>query len=251
MRMKKILNYFVMGGLLFGFSDCGKDEESSTVTLLLRLSHFAGNKPLVGNQLVLKDSANQTFSVEKFDYYLSNIKLRNRETGDFFFEVNSYHLVRALNNPNNLEIILRNVPKKKFSEIELSIGVDNGANHSTDQIGDLDPTNFMAWDWTTGYKFLAISGKYKVAPDSGNYVFHVGEDKNFKTLNFKFKDILSTNFDIVKDGQIIMYADVSALFQSPNPVNFPVFNTAMASSEGSNKIADNYASGFIKLVGAN
>lgn len=249
--MKKLLDCLIFGSLLFGFADCGKEDESSSVTLLLRLEHFAGNKPMIANQLSFSDSAGQIFSVEKLDYYLSNIKLRNRETGDFYFEVNSYHLVRAMNNPKNWEIILRNVPKKKFSEIEISIGVDNGANHSTDKIGDLDPTNFMVWDWTTGYKFLSIQGKYKVASDSGNYVFHVGEDHNFKTMNYKFKDILSTNYDIVKDGQIILYADVSAIFQSPNPIQLTTFNSGMAASEISDKIAKNYEFGFLNLVGAN
>lgn len=249
--MRFFLQCLLFSSLLVLFSDCGKDEESSTATVLVRISHFAGGQPLVANQLIFKDSANQSFSVEKLDYYLSNIKLRNKETGDFYYEVNSYHLVRAMNNTSNWEIILKNVPKKRFSELELSIGVDNGANHSTDRIGDLDPSNFMAWAWTTGYKFLAINGKYKVPSDSGNYLYHVGEDANFRTLKFSFKDLLGTNFEIIKDGQIIIYADVASLFQSPNPINFKEFKYSMAITEGSDKIADNYASGFLRLVGAN
>lgn len=249
--MKKITQSLLFGLALILFSDCGKDEESKTVTLLLRLSHFAGNEPLVANQTRFSTALGQSFGVEKLDYYLSNVKLRNQETGDFYYEVNSYHLVKAMNNPNNWEIILNNVPKKKYSELEISIGVDNSANHSTDRIGDLDPGNAMAWDWTTGYKFLAMNGKYKADADSGNYVFHVGEDINYKTLKFNFQDILAGKFDVIKDGQIILYADVSKVFSGPHSIDLKVLNNVMSSSEGGGKIADNYGAGFFKLVGAN
>lgn len=249
--MQKIGFYLICLSFLFLFADCGKDEESSTVTLLIRLSHYAGNEPLLLNNLKYTTGLGQNFSVEKLDYYLSNVKLRNRETGDFYFEVNSYHLVKASNNLNNWEIILKNVPKKKYSELEFSLGVDNGANHSTDRIGDLDPGNEMAWNWETGYKFLAINGRYKADADSGNYLFHVGEDVNFKTFNFKFQDILAGKYDVVKDGQIILYANVSRIFSGVHSVDLKVLNNVMATADGAGKIADNYGSGMFQLVGAN
>lgn len=243
---------FLLPALALFFSFCrSTDDEPKFATLLIRLQHVAGKKNLVADQLIFKDSANQEYTVSRFNYYLSNIKLRNRQTGDFFFEVDSYHLINALINPQNKEIILKNVPKKRYSELEISIGVDNAANHSTDKRGQLDPGNGMAWDWNIGYKFFELEGKYKDASGAEKpYLFHVGEDPNFRTLTFSFNQLLGSEFDVVKDGQIILEANVEAAFGQPNPVNFNLFNNAMSIASGTNKIAENYTEGFLRMIGA-
>jgi hypothetical protein len=232
------------------FSDCRPDDEvPQFVTYLLRITHKASGSPLVANQ-VYTDSSGQTYSVSKLNYFISNIKFRNKETGEYYHEVASYHLVNALRNPANAEIILRNVPRKKFSEMELSFGVDNSANHSTDNIGDLDPGNGMAWDWKTGYKFMELEGNYTSDGQSGSYLFHTGEDACFRTVTFSFKNLLSNDLDVVKDGQVIFDADIASAFGQPSPVDFKVFNNVMSASAGGAKIADNNARAFFKLVGA-
>lgn len=240
--------FILLTGLFF--SDCSKDKEPEFVTFLLRISHKVGSQPLVKDQLIFNNSLNQKFSITRFNYYLSNVKLRNMETGSYYHEVDSYHLVKVLDNTDNTEIILKNIPKKRFSTLELSIGVDNSANHSVDKVGDLDPSNFMAWDWTTGYKFFEMTGKFQTDTAAGDYVFHVGDDSNYKTLTFNFKDLLGTNFDVVKDGQLILAADVSEVFSNPNPIDFNVFRSTMVVPQGSVKVAANYAEDFLKLVGA-
>jgi len=245
--IQKAVVVFLLIGL---FSDCSpKDDEPDFVTFLLRITHKASGIPLEANK-EYTDSSGQKYSVNRLNYFISNVKLRNRETGEYYHEVNSYHLVNALKSPANTEIILKNIPRKKFSEMEISIGVDNSANHSTDQIGDLNPGNGMAWDWTTGYKFFEFEGNYTSGVKTGQFLFHVGEDVSYKTIAFSFKQLLSNNLDVVKDGQIILDADIAAVFGQPNPVRLDIFNNVMSASAGGDKIAGNYARGFFKLVGA-
>lgn len=248
--MKRIFYLLQFCLLATLFSDCSEDETSDYVTLLLRISHKVDGQPLQPQQVKYKNALNQSFSVVRLNYYLSNIKLRNDETGDYYHEVNSYHLVEALKNVENTEIIIKNVPKKKFSKLEISIGVDNAANHSVDRVGDLDPSNFMAWGWKTGYKFFEISGGFVTDSSSGNYVFHVGEDPTFKTITFSFKDLLGTNLDILKDGQVLMEANINGVFGAPGPVNFNVLNLSESAASGGVQLAENYATGFFKMVGA-
>ena len=232
------------------FSDCRPDDETPEfVTFLLRIEHKASGNALKANT-DFTDTSGQVYSVSRLDYYLSNIKLRNKETGELYQELNSYHLVNALSRPENTEIILKNIPRKKFTEFEFSIGVDNGANHSTDKTGDLDPGNGMAWDWTTGYKFMAMEGKYTSGGVSGPFVYHVGEDVCFKTIKFDFSSILSNPLDVVKDGQILLVADVAGILGQPNPIDFKTLNNSMSAASGGTRIADNYAASFFKLVGA-
>lgn len=243
-----VLALFFIAGL---FSQCGSKEDGSPyVTVLLRLTHKVNELPLEFNQKKFTNSFGQTYSISKLNYIISNVKLRNKATGDFYFETNSYHLVKAQQNPANSEIILLNVPKKKFSQLEFSVGVDNGKNHSDDPVGDLNSANGMAWGWEIGYKFLEIEGDYTSAANSGSYVFHIGQDPTYKTYTFDFKNVTGGVFDIVKPGQILLDVNLSSVFGNPNPVDFTVMTDVQSIAAGADKIADNYATSLFKLTGA-
>jgi len=234
------------------FSDCKPDEkESEFATILLRISHKASGQALMSEKLIYKDSSGQEYSVKNLDYFISNVKMRNKDLNIYYQEVNSYHLVNAFKNPNNTEIILRNVPKKKFGELEFSIGLDSIANSGIDKTGDLDPGTGMYWTWAEGYKFFVITGTYKNSGSTGSYVFHIGGNRHLKTLTFNFSSLLGNNYDIVKDGQIIFEAEISSVFASPNKVDLRVLNDVMTPGAKADTISANYANGFLKLVGAN
>jgi hypothetical protein len=247
----KMRSFFFLLFLPLLFSDCRpEDKESDFVTLLFRINHKAGNKALVKDQYNFQNSFGQVYSVQSLDYYLSNVKLRNPGLNLEFAEVASYHLVNALSNPGNTEIIIRNVPKKKFTELEFSIGVDSVANSKTDQIGDLDPANGgMVWNWTTGYKFFAMTGRWQDGSSQKPLVFHIGENPTYKTLVFKFNDLLGTSFDIQKSGAVNLEFDLNEAFQSPDSIDFRSTFDVHSLNTGARKIADNYAQGLFKMVG--
>ena len=247
-RVRVRLAVFLALGFLV--SDCRREEdEPDLVTYLLRIDHKTSGLPLVSDRRVT-DSSGQIYTVSRLNYFVSNIKLRNRETGDVYFETDSYHLVRALQNPSNSEIILRNVPRKKYTELELSIGVDNAVNRSTDRTGDLDPASGMAWDWTTGYKFMELEGRFQAGTDSGSYVYHIGEDPCYRTFTFRFADVLSTPLEVTRGGEIILEAEIASAFGRPNPIQFASKRQVMSASGGGTQIAENYGRAFFKLVGA-
>jgi hypothetical protein len=81
-------------------------------------------------------------------------------------------------------------------------------------------------------------------------VFHIGEDVNYKTFTFRFKDLLGKDLSITRDGQILLDAEVSSVFGNPHPVKFRATNDVSSVSQGSQLIADNYKRAFFKLVGA-
>jgi hypothetical protein len=239
----------------FLFSDCKPDDEDSDfVTILLRIEHKVGNQALVRDQLNFSNGLNQKYLLSSADYYISNVKLvsfQKSTDAPLYQEVESYHLVNAFIKPSNTEIILKNVPKKKFDALVFSVGVDSVANSRTDQIGDLDPGNGgMAWDWTTGYKFFSLTGRWQDSLSQKPLVFHIGENVNYKTFQFSFYDLLGTAYDIEKSGAINLVCDLNEAFVSPENVNFKTTNTVHSQANGSKIIANNYADGLFKMVGA-
>ena len=251
----KFLPRFLFGFTLLAmsvlFSECKPEDETPPyVTVLLRLTHKVEDQILEFNQKKYTNLLGQSYSISKLNYFISNIKLRNKESGAVYFESNSYHLIKPAQNPGNIEITLLNVPKGKYTQMEFSVGVDNGVNHSTDQIGDVDVGNGMAWGWEAGYKFLELEGEYTTSLKTGPYIFHIGEDPNYKSYTFDFKNVTGGAFDLVKSGQILVDANLNACFGNPNPVDFNILNNIHSISTGSSKIADNYGSSMFTLTGA-
>jgi hypothetical protein len=97
---------------------------------------------------------------------------------------------------------------------------------------------------------MELEGNYTSAGQSGSFLYHTGEDACFRTVSFSFKNLLSNDLDVVKDGQVIFDADIASAFGQPKPVDFKVLNNVMTASAGGTIIADNNARAFFKLVGA-
>ena len=185
------------------------------------------------------------FEVSTFKYYISNVKLIASNGQATFVEPESYHLI-AQDEKNSFE--LKGVPPGSYDKIEISIGVDEAHNHSTDQEGDLDPSNDMVWDWDTGYKFLSLVGTYTGDTRNGGLVFHVGGDTNYKTITLNLPQTINLNQK--STYSLKLQADVNELYQGPNLIDFDVMNTG-GHGAGPSMIAENYSSGFLKVVEVN
>ena len=234
--MKKINLLFalVLSLVLFSCTDPEVKPESSTLKL-----NF--NNVVDGQTLVLdKDYVNangDTYSVEKLNYYISNVKL-TKSDGTVYSIPKSYYLIDNISET----ITLSTIPVGTYTKIELSIGVDAVANKSTAQTGDLDPNNEMAWSWDTGYKFLAFEGRYTSKNKTeGTFTFHIGGDANYKTLSFN-KTIVSQNNGT---QSIDIQANVQEIFTNPTSIDLSTFNTAHGANGG--VVANNYAKNFLSI----
>jgi hypothetical protein len=89
------------------------------------------------------NATGETFNVELFKYYVSNVKLI-KDDGTKYELPNTYFLIDA-NDTNSLKVNLANIPGGKYTGIEYLIGVDSTRNVSGSQTGALDPANGMFW----------------------------------------------------------------------------------------------------------
>src|SRR5687768_8309631 len=204
--MKQFSSFSSVLTLLFAaffltFTSCGKDDDdvvcdncpgndmiypdSLAGELKVAFVHSIDQTPLVLSTQQYQNPASQTYNITKLKYYISNVKLINSQTGKTFSEPNSYHLIDP--SVQKTTFNFKGVPVKGYDRIQFSVGVDSVQNSRTDQKGDLDPNNEMAWDWKTGYKFFIMEG----FSGSQGLVFHVGNNANFKTLTFPLNQTIS------------------------------------------------------------
>jgi len=180
-----------------------------------------------------------TFAIYDFKLYISNLQfISNENPENNYIEKDSYHLL-MFQTKNSYSLILNNISLEPYDKIRISIGIDEEANLSIKNPGDLDPTNQMAWNWTSGYKFLLLEGLY--SPESSEneipIVFHIGFSENKKDLEF----------DLISKDEIQFVIEINELFKNPNNINFNELPRVLFNKEHSALIASNYLYSFIKL----
>lgn len=118
-------------------TSCNDDDEETTpsadVTVQFR-NLVAGQNITLGQTYT--SPSGDTYTVEDFKYYISNVKLLNANGDVVYTEPESYHLINET--AGNTAFTLAGVPAGSYSKIAFSMGVDEARNHSTDQEGDLD-----------------------------------------------------------------------------------------------------------------
>ncbi len=223
----------------------GDDAPSPGAVLKLRFSHLMEGAPLAFFDTRYRNANGDEFTVEQFKYYISNVKL-TCACGSVHAFPDSYHLIEARPGQPYFELSLPGIPAKAYKSIAFSVGIDSARNFSLDNTGDLDPTNNMAWNWNTGYKFVLLEGRY--FPPTGNQrglVFHIGGMEAYRTLEFPLPEgtVLAEGTPKVMGVAV----ETSGFFQNPHTIDFSVDNTVMF-GEPAARVADNYATGVFSLA---
>lgn len=236
--MKKLLFLFSLVIL----SSCGDDQDAKPdrADITLRFEHMVGNQAMNFTSQ-FSTSAGQTFTVEDFRYYISNLSFENSTTGTKYDIPNSYHLIRE-NGTGVVELVLQNVPLADYDKFNFSWGIDSEKNTSLDQTGDLDPANEMAWNWNTGYKFLLLEGR--LTPSNQGLVYHIGSNHNYKNLNFAIPH--DAQIYSRTKSTIIFNVDILKAFEGNSIIDIAINNSVMG-GEIADNIASNVGQGLFKL----
>ncbi|MCB9034299.1 MAG: hypothetical protein H6553_10710 [Chitinophagales bacterium] len=244
-------------------SACSKEEDISTTTtgsFQVVLENVVGDDALVLNNESYVNANGDTFTVTKFNYYISNIQLI-KEDGAFYTypKDSSFFLVKA-DDAASKEIVLNNIPTGNYKGIKFVLGIDSLTNTDKpieERTGVLSGSEGMYWVWNSGYIFLKIEGSSPqidstTTNPNRNYKYHIGGFGGYSTPtinNIKEITIQSSNpasVGVVKSNkttQMHIMADVLNLFETPNTLSLGANPTIMFSPL-SVQVADNYADMF-------
>jgi hypothetical protein len=227
--LKFLVSVFILSVFLLS---CKKDEKVADSTpaetnanLLVDLNALVNSTALIPNTKWYTNWNGDSFTVSKFNYYISNIRLKKSD-GSYFAEAESYHLIKHLESRRSF--VVKNIPEGEYTEIEFMIGIDSVRNISGAQTGDLDPAFQMFWDWNSGYIFYKLEGNYKTLSDPtlSEYAFHIGLfGGRFKTQQI-CKINLNTSFLAKKNKQsrLFVKVNVEEVFNTPHPIGFDYYN---------------------------
>ncbi len=248
--IKRTISCLLLFILLLSFG-CKKDTEIITETELtlgqaktqFNFEAFINNLQLPHTSKWFTNLNEDSFTVTKFNYYITNIKLK-RTDGFVFNEPESYHLIQHLEDNNSFT--LNNLPEGSYNQLQFTIGIDSLRNSSGAQTGALDPSNFMFWDWNTGYIFLKLEGDYKTALSiqPTNYAMHIG---GYKIPNNYIREITfnSISLQSVRNKTTLVYihTTIDEIFKNPETIDFDTFS-GLAQGKNMQTLVNNYTDMF-------
>lgn len=213
--------------------------------LEIHINNVANGNPLALGTTTYTTANNDTFNVNLFRYFVTNVELHTAG-GSIFKEVESYYLADQ-SKPNSLHLMIKGIPRADYSSIKFLIGVDPPRNTSGAQTGALDVYNDMYWTWNSGYIMAKLEGS---SPQSGatnkKIIFHIGgfsgQYTGIRYVNLTFPN--TANVTPSHTPILTLKADLDTWFSSPNLIDFSTSYNITAVSKGSSEIADNYANMF-------
>lgn len=245
-----------------------KDDDNTDIDankkgkLGIHLEHQVGGTALALNSTNYSNALGQEFKISKFNYYLSNIKLKN-ENGTIYTvpQAESYFLIKETD-ADSKEIELSNIPEGNYTDITFTIGVDSlrSTMPIADRTGVLDPAaggQDMYWMWNSGYVFMKMEGTSPVAPldtvtNTRPFEYHIGGFGGFSSSTINNIKTVSLNFNgekaLVRQAnssapEVHTIVDAAKVLNGTTNVSFATNPVVMFNAYSVN-IANNYASMF-------
>jgi len=203
-------------------------------TLGLMVRHTFYGSPLLLDSLRYQNAAQETLSVTRLGYLLSDFALQ-REDGTWTELPGQTLWMDAV--AHRLEGSLRNVPPDRYRALRFDVGLNpaqNGADPMTLPPDDpLNPNiNGLQWSWQGGYVFLAVEGLYRSTfKELKGYSMHVAREPNRTQIT------LPVALDLRHDGTLAFDFDLGSLLGSPHALSFEKDGAATHSRDGDPVVA--------------
>jgi hypothetical protein len=234
-----ILSCLILGG-------CQKQMEISQGTIRVSFENLIGSQPLELNNQSYLNPFNETYTVSKFRYYISNVQLKG--PSGTAANVNGYYLVdAAIPASKSFEFITE---EQSFTSIEFLVGVDSVRNISGAQTGALDPLNDMFWTWNSGYVMLKLEGNSPQSNRSGQKIeYHIGgfsgTNSVLKTISLDFPAGKNANIRKGQTCEIKVSVDVNAFWQQAVDVRIAGLPVCTTPGITAKNISGNYQNMFL------
>ncbi|GAB4026837.1 MbnP family protein [Spirosoma koreense] len=238
---------------------CDTPDTSPTPVGHMRLSfdNVVGSSDLTLNTGSYQNAAGESFTVTKFNYFVSNIRLRNQDGSEYVVPQDSSYFLIQEDRPASQTITLNNVPVGNYTGVTFLIGVDSLRNLAdlSKRTGVLDPGltthDPMYWDWNTGYVFLKLEGTSSAAPAAQNnlFLYHLGgfgrnydgkqTVNNLRTVTIPFRNDLAS-VQTSATPTVRLTTDALKVFNGPTQLSIAQHSSVMFETYSTN-IADNCA----------
>jgi hypothetical protein len=213
--------------------------------LTIHINNYVGDRLLALDTATYRNELGQSFTVTNFKYYISGIKLKDKNGKERYVH-EGYYLIKQDDDASHM-IQLDYVPEGEYTDMEFTLGVDSLHNCSGAQSGALDPANGMFWAWNTGYIFLKLEGKAPESRSPGRiFEYHIGGYKAPANCIRDIKLSMASKPLLIgtdKNPHMYIRADVQEVLRTPTTIDFTKLSSVTDFHQAP-VIADNYKDMF-------
>ena len=204
----KFVNFLILLGFFGFFNSCIVDKPvmpNPDATVFFNFSHSIKVQPIERSTKAYTNSAGNTYKIDLLKYYITNITLIDEKGKPTNYK--NYNLINAFD-PSSLSIVLdKKIPNGNYRKLKFYMGVDEERNHTGAQEGALSVSNGMLWNWTFGYIFYKLEGRFTSSNVTTETAFrnHLGLDSGLVSVEIPiFMDVkgmdkkVNLNLDIDK-----------------------------------------------------
>lgn len=209
---------------------------------VIKLVHKVGNQTLQLFTETYTNHFNEPFTVNKFKYYITDLKIEYDNGKKTYTYKKPHHLV--MEDDSTTKTLFFDKALHHITSIQFLLGVDSVRNTSGVQTDDLDPMKGMFWTWNTGYIYAKLEGQSDSSKAPAHYFsYHVGGYKYFE--NAAKKIVLPVNSSIQNSVQeIIIEADILKWFYGSNDIKIQQEPICHQPGKLALALADNYKNMF-------
>ena len=253
-----LLVVFAIGLAVFSCDTINPDTTVATGRLRIAFDNVAGASDLKLGTGSYQNAAGEAFTITKFNYFVSNIRLRKADGSEYVVPQDSSYFLIQEEKTASQTITLSNIPVGDYTGLTFMIGVDSLRSLAdiSKRTGVLDPglNDGMYWEWNSGYIFMKLEGQSALAPATQNntFFYHVGGFgggyNGKKTINNLRTTTLSFNNDAAKvqttsTPTVQLTTDALKVFNGPTKLSIAEHSSVMFEPYSTN-IANNYAQMF-------
>jgi hypothetical protein len=216
------------------FVSCKKENSQiETGSIKVMLHYTVDQQPLIFDSLIYSNKAGNIFSVTHLEYYISDVKLIDKNANEIIRK--NVHYINARTESTN-QFTISNVSLQDYSSILFKIGLKSDTNKT----GYLPPTienQNMSWPdpMGGGYHFLKLEGHYidSLTAILG-YAMHLGT--NTCLVNCRIDKPFSVNS---KNQTLDLEMNINEWFENPNIYDLNLGGYIMGNQTQMLKIAQN------------
>jgi len=260
--MKNQINIIICFFAIFtnSFTSYAQNKNANLAKLTLELNHVVGNKPLKLQDESYINEAGEKFNITSFNYFISNVKLYEKDGKEYVIPQDSSYFLIKENDPASKKINL-NIPKGKYTSVTFTIGVDSlrSTMDISRRTGTLDISGGMVdgmyWTWNSGYIFMKFEGDCEQAPidrtGKRKFRYHIGGFGGYNKPSIN--NIRTVTIDLSKKGlikaknntnsRVLIEVNALQVFNGRTKVSI-VKNPAVMFGNVSKLISENYTGMF-------
>lgn len=214
-------------------------SKKKKAALTIRFLHYANGRALIPVDSVYTNSLQESYTITKLRYYISNITLLHNET---LHDTSNYQLIDLAGSTS----FTIPVNEGKYNDISFLLGIDSLRNCSGAQEGVLDPMRDMFWTWNTGYVVLKMEGRSNVSPVKKRLEHHIGGYRFGNNVSSRVTITFPDELKIKENSntEIVIAVDLDRYWNGVNKISIKEEPLCTLPGKQAQKIAANFPGMF-------